>query len=177
MKILSTLLAVLLCVALTVAGVSLGVRSGWLAEREEALSLTGDLTAMAALIDERAMDAANLAVVAARHLPADDKQLLVLQDAQQTLAQAKADAQALASADNRIRDIAADFALNLPLLASVQASARDQVYISMLTRSLTEGETAQALLYEVAQGFNTRLDASFTGWLAKLTGVEPITTE
>ena len=177
MKILSIVLSVLLCAVLAAAGIACGVRNGWLTEREQALSLTGDLAAMAALIDEHAMDAANLTVVAGRHLPAEDEQLVQLSTAAATLAQAKADVQTLVDMDVTIRRIATAFAQELPKLPSVQESARAQVYVAMLTGSLTEGASAAELFAASADAFNTALDTSFTGWLAKLLGVEHITTD
>ena len=173
-NILTTALAVLTAIVLTVGAVCLGAVNGWRSEREKALMPGKANAGIMELLDIRAMDAANLAVVASRHLPEDDKQLLLLKEAQSVLKKGSGSVQELAAMDELITDIAADFSKTLPELASVKASQRDQVYITMLTRTLAEGQSAAALFRSAADDFNTRLNANLTGKLAMLLGVAPI---
>lgn len=173
-NILTTALAVLAAIMLTAAAVCLGAVNGWRTEREEALMPGAANADIMALLDTRAMDAANLAVVASRHLPEDDKQLLLLKEAQAVLKKGSGSVQELAAMDALITDIAADLGKTLTVLESVQASQRDQVYITMLTGTLSEGQNAAALFRSAADDFNARLNASVTGKLAMLLGVTPI---
>ena len=83
----------------------------------------------------------------------------------------------LTAAEAVIRDIAADLAQHLPSLASVQASARDQVYVTMLTQALLADSNVQSLIAASAQAFNNRLETAFTGPLARLLGVTPLPAE
>lgn len=176
-NVLTTALAVLAAIVLAAGAVCIGAVNGWKSEREEALSVGETNAELTGLLETRAMDAANLAVVASRHLPEDDKQLALLRDAQSVLRKGTGSMQELISADALITEIAAAFGKSLPVLPSVQASQRDQVYISMLTRTLSEGESAAALFRLSADDFNARLNASLTGRLARLLGVEPITND
>ncbi|MBQ8654371.1 MAG: hypothetical protein IJ507_05470 [Clostridia bacterium] len=169
---LTTILCLLMAVALAAGAVCIGARRGWAQEREETLSafLTGEGSVAA---DERAMDAANLAVVAARHLPADDPRLTSLQELRQVLQSRTASAEEKTQADASLTALAAQLAAELPMLESVRNSARDQVYIATLTSTLTQGRDAMAFAVS-AQDFNRRLASSLTGRLAILLGVEPI---
>lgn len=176
-NVLTTALAVFAAIVLAAGAVCIGAVNGWKSEREEALSVGETNAELAAVLETRAMDAANLAVVAARHLPEDDKQLALLRDAQAVLWKGSGSMQEMITADALITEIAGAFGKSLPALPSVQASQRDQVYVSMLTRTLSEGESAAALFRLSANDFNTRLNASLTGRLAQLLGVEPITTD
>lgn len=158
--------------AMIAAAICIGAVGGWRGEREDALA---DLAAeLSAVLEERAMDAANLSVVAARHLPARDEALTRLQALRAALTDPDAGADALIEADRELTALARELGRTLPELASVQASARDQAYVSALTRALSEN-TGLTNAYELlARGFNDRLNRSPTGWIARLFGVAPI---
>ena len=176
-NILTYALAILAAVVLAAGAVCIGAVNGWQNERVQASTLGENNQELASLLDTRAMDAANLAVVASRHLPADDKQLCLLRDAQAVLASGKGSMEELLAADETITLIASEFGRTLPLLPSVQASPRDQVYVSMLTRTLAEGESAKALFAGSAERFNQRMSSSLTGQLAMALGVELLTVD
>lgn len=163
---LSTILCMLLAVALSVSAVCIGARKGWLHEREEALAVGTD----AASYETRAMDAANLHVVAARHLPAEDPLLAELLSVRTLLQSQSASSEEKAQADIALTAAAQKLAASLPELSSVQASARDQVYIAALTHTLTQGFDTVAYAVS-ARDFNSRLTASLTGRLAMMLGV------
>lgn len=169
---LSTILCVLLAVVMAAAGIGIGAVRGWNGERQAALNaLSGDGD-LAEALQVRAMDAANLAVVAGRHLT-DDADVAALQNAYHTIVSG-ASADKLAQADAAISIAAANLAARLPELSSVKASTRDQVYISTLTRTLVQ-QTGSASTYAAAiDDYNQRLNRSLTGKLAMLLGVQPL---
>lgn len=176
-NILTYALAIFAAVVLAAGAVCIGAVNGWQQERVQASTLGENNQELVTLLDTRAMDAANLAVVASRHLPADDKQLCMLRDAQAVLASGKGTMEELMAADETITLIAREFGQTLPLLPSVMASPRDQVYVSMLTRTLSEGDSAKALFTASAERFNKRMNDSLTGRLAMMLGVEPLSID
>ncbi len=171
---LSTILCILLTVALVAGAVCIGAVRGWHNEQVatlEAISVGSDLSEP---LRNRGMDAANLAVVAARHLAPKDPDVVILQQAYFRICKTNASAIERAQADAQISIVAASLAERLPQLASVQASPRDQAYITALTRTLSQ-PTSFAEDYAAAlEDYNTRLRSSLTGKLAMLLGVEPI---
>ena len=174
---LTTILCILCAVALAAGAVCLGAYRGWSRERDEALHTVSADGELASALEERAMDAANLIVVASRHLPADDGDLAALREVRAVLTDASATAADKTRADAQLTALAEKLAASLPLLDSVQASARDQVYISTLTRTLAQGTDSAAAYAAAAQRFNDRLASSLTGRLAMLLGVEPLAAQ
>lgn len=169
---LTTILCLLLSAVLAVGAVCLGARNGWLKEREKAIStFSGDESTDS--FENRAMDTANLYVVAARHLPADNPLLTALQECRATLQSTAASSTEKAQADIALTATAQALASTLEAESSVQASVRDQVYITTLTRTLTQGRDAAAYALS-AQDFNRRLQESLTGKLAMMLGVTVI---
>ena len=79
----SSALCMALAVALVLAAVALGAYRGWSGERREALETFAGNTALRDYLEERAMDAANLRVVAARHLSREDERLVALTQARE----------------------------------------------------------------------------------------------
>jgi len=171
---LSTVIAVILCVLLVAAALCLGTVRGWSSERETALSALMEGGEMHTLLENRAMDAVNLSVVAARHLPADDETLLALQSASSLMLSGKAGAEELMLADDTITDAALRLAGELPSLSSVQASTRDKAYVSMLTATLGKKTGLTHTYTKLVEDFNHRLTTSLTGKVAMLLGVTPL---
>ena len=87
------------------------------------------------------MDAANLRVVAARHLDREDEDLAALTQVRKTLTDPEATVEELAAADAELTRLAARLQQELPQLASVQQSSRDQAYITTLTRTLLAAQS------------------------------------
>lgn len=169
---LTTILCLLLSAVLAVGAVCLGARNSWLKEREKAIStFSGDESTDS--FENRAMDTANLYVVAARHLPADNPLLTALQECRATLQSTAASSAEKAQADITLTATAQALASTLEVESSVHASVRDQVYITTLTRTLTQGRDAAAYALS-AQDFNRRLQESLTGKLAMMLGVPVI---
>ena len=167
----SSALCLALTVALVLAAVALGAYRGWSGERRQALETFTENTALRDYLEERSMDAANLRVVAARHLDREDEDLAALTQVRKTLTDPEATVEELAAADAELTRLAARLQQELPQLASVQQSSRDQAYIRTLlaAQSVTDSYNAQV------ESFNRRLEASLTGKLAQLLGVQPLT--
>ena len=171
---LSTLLCAALCVILTACALCVGSVRGWSSEREAALNSLSSEGALHTQLQNRAMDAANLAVVVARHVPAEDARLTKLADIRRTLESEKSTIEDLAQADSELTALALSIGQELPQTSSVQASARDQAYIATLTRTLGEA-TGMADSYAAkVEDYNDRLTSSLTGRLAMLLGVEAL---
>ena len=171
-KTLLNILCGLLLVALLGGALCIGAVRGWRGERESALTALS--SNYSALLEERAMDAANLLVVASRHLDPADERIELLKQARTILANPPANAEAVVQADVSLSALAAELGQSLPQLASVQASARDQAYVSTLTRTLGEESTLAESYQTIAEEFNNRLTSSASGWVARLFGVSPI---
>lgn len=174
---LSNVLCMALTVVLVVGAILLGAVRGWSGEREAALHSVSAGGELSALLENRAMDAANLYVVAARHLPAADETLTALANCRDTLMDERADGQSLALADAALTETALALAEKLPALDSVQQSVRDQAYISTLTRTLGEATNLTRSYAAIVEDFNARLNGSLTGKLAMLLGVQPLTAQ
>ena len=171
---LSNILFVLLCIALLVASLCMGAVRGWSMERRDVLASLAESGELRTQLEYRGMDAANLAVVAARHLPADDADLVALRDASTTLLGDTEDVQALLEADAAITAIARSFAEELPLLPSVAASKRDTTYVRTLTEALGKKNSLTHAYSMLTDDFNQRLTTSLSGKLAMLLGVDPL---
>lgn len=173
MKIkLSNILFVLMCIVLLSASVCMGVVRGWSRERSgilSALTENGDLRIQ---LEYRGMDAANLASVASRHLPADHADLLALLAASGMLLGDYADVHGILVADADVTAIARRFSQELPALASVQASTRDQAYIHTLTELLGNQDDLANSYVLMINDFNQRMSTSPTGRLAMFFGVK-----
>ena len=168
-KTLLNILCGILVAALLIGAACIGAVRGWQREREEALSaLSGELSQV---LEERAMDAANLIVVASRHLDASNEQLTRLQELRSLLSDRITKAEDLIAADADLTALAQSLGQSLPELASVRASARDQAYISTLTRTLGENTGISNAYQLLSEAFNQRLTSSPTGWIARLLGV------
>lgn len=168
----STVMSIVICIVLVAGAVCIGAVKGWSSDRDAVLrapTLDGE---MSALLQIRAMDAANLCVVAARHVPADDADLLALRQASELLLRGNP-AQPM-QADNVITEVAQRFAQRLPAMSSVAASKRDKAYVKTLTDTLC-AETSLSHNYALlVEDFNHRLSAEMTGRLAMALGVKPI---
>ena len=168
-RTLLNILCGILVAALLIAAVCIGAMRGWQGEREKALTaLSGELFGV---LEERAMDAANLIVVTSRHLDAADERLMKLQALQLLLSDRASSPDELIQADADLTALAQSLGQSLPELASVRASARDQAYISTLTRTLAESTGIGNAYHLLVEAFNQRFTSSPTGWIAQLLGV------
>ena len=164
----------LVCVALVLLALCIGSVRGWNKERRTILDAFAAEGTLHAQMEYRGMDAANLAVVVARHLPEDNLCILQLQEASQVLLSSAEDAEGILQADKAITDAALYLAETLPESESVKASQRDLAYITLLTDTLGHKSSLSHSYTLVVKDFNTRLSGSLTGWVAKLLGVDPL---
>ncbi len=175
MKIsVNSILVILLCIALVCAALCIGAVRGWNEERNQALTALTQEGELHTQLQNRGMDAANLCVVAARHLSADDPDLVALRQASQTLLSGTDDVQVIFSADEQITETALHFAQSLPELESVQGSARDSNYVAMLPSALGRRSSLTHTYTLMVEDFNERLSTSIFGKLATLLGVDPL---
>lgn len=170
----STVLCVLLCAVLVVGAVGVGAVRGWNDERSAVLASLEDGGALHTARENRAMDAMNLCVVAARHLPADDPALVSLRSAADALLNGQVDATRALALDQQLTDAALNLDNRLPGLPSVMASQRDQVYTDMLLAALSPATSLAHGWNELARDFNDRLAGDLIGRLAAALGVEPL---
>lgn len=170
---LLNILCGILCAALMISAVCIGAVRGWERERANTL-LTLSAGELSASLEERAMDAANLIVVVSRHLDPADERLARLKELRTALTSPTASADALVQADAELSALVSALAQELPELASVQASARDQAYVSTLTRTLSETTDLSEAYADIVRDFNNKLINSPTGWVARLFGVSLI---
>ena len=176
---LLTALSVAVCAVLALVALAIGVRAGWSDERDRALQASqgwavdeGGWT----LLNDYAADCANLAVVASRHLGAEDERVTALRNAAGAFAEVTDETlPALQEANEAAARAAASLSEALPALESVQASARDQVYLRTLTRVVAAPpDVLHSASRDAAERFNEQLDSALLGRLAKLMGVRPI---
>lgn len=169
---LLNILCGILCAALVISAVCIGAVRGWHQERANTL-LTLSVGELSSSLEERAMDAANLIVVVSRHLDPSDERLSRLQELRAVLT-SQAGADVLLRADAELSALIDSLAEELPELASLQASARDQAYVSTLVRTLKEPTDFSEAYAIIVQNFNNKLLHSPTGWIARLFGVSLI---
>ena len=170
----SNILGTVVCIVLLVAALGVASVRGWSKERSSALSSIGDQAELTVLAENMGMDAANLCVVAARHLPADDADLTALLAASQVLRSASSGAEALIEADWQAGMTASALIGRLRTLASVQSSIRDQSYLSSFSRIFSGESKIQSVYQEACEAFNSRMGSSLTGRIAMLLGVSPL---
>lgn len=174
---LSSVFSMALCVVLVCAAIAVGVRGGWMDERNSITALAGQYQ----LVDDAADDALNnfviscydLSVVAARHLPADDPRIADLRNAYLHVANGE-----LAKVDESNRkavEASHSLAEELPAMESVKNNAADMYYVTKLTRETAEapGGIVSVAADKIA-AFNKKLSGSLMRRLASLLGVRPI---
>lgn len=166
---LSSFFSILICVLLAGAALCVGAVGGWRNERE-AVTASGEAVEQ---LRTRAMDAVNLAVVAARHVGENDASVTALRGAYRTMKQDRLTSKELAQVDGTITQAAKDLAERLPAMAAVRESDRDSAYVTALTRTLCEETQWSDALRAEQEAFDKRIQASLTGRLAMLLGIEP----
>ncbi len=164
------ILSVVGCIVLLIIALCIGAVGGW---RDEKETLYASAPEMGQALQNRAMDAANLAVVAARHVTDTDPSVMALREAFELLQRNDLTMQQLLDADKALANAVADLAQRLPALPSMQASARDTAYLTALTRTLSVDSGLDTVLTEAQEAFDKRLSSSLTGRIAMLFGVRP----
>lgn len=170
---LPTWLCIVIAVVLVAGGLAYGTWSGY---REDRARVDELLTMENGLMDVlwyRAADGINLSTVAKRHLPAQDEDLLALENGSRQQ-QMTAEVRASASLDQAVAEAFAAVSAKLKETASFQQSQRDQRYLEMLTADWNSLHASSAVTAynSAAAAFNRKLDAPVSGSLARLLGIE-----
>lgn len=166
-------MAFALMLALIAGGVLYGAYKGWTAERVPVEETYAGLESM---LQTRIESAYNVLAVAKRHVAVDDEAYQKVDADRSRLENASSTLKEKAAAND---DLARDAAALLDKLAktdSVQADARDKMYVeSYLPQMLAQSEekTVGAAYNQAAADFNSRINHTFSGMLAKLLGIQP----
>lgn len=168
------LLPVLLFVLAIAIVLCIGAVRGWSGERADIVAMLEQGGELRELAEKRAMDAHNLGVIAARYLPAEDEDLLALEQASQAILNGLDDAADLLRADDALTAAALRLAERLPSMPDVTASSRDSAYIGALTTALNRKSGVSLSYQQLADNFNSRLSSTLMGSLADLLGTDPI---
>lgn len=167
-------MCVLIALALVAFGLIYGTLTGYGDERAQVEALWSGENGLSDVLSYRGADGLNLCVVARRHLPQNDPDVLALEQSAGALRSA-ADIAAKKEADVALESAFEAVARKLESSATFQASERDRRYLSMLEADLNSlGASQAAATYNrAASAFNDLLAAPLTGALARLLGVSP----
>ena len=170
---LPTALCALIALALIAFGLLYGTWSGYREDRAKVDELLTMENGLLDVLSYRAADGINLSVVAKRHLPETDEDLIALERNGREL-QLAADLRTSFSLDHAVEEAFASVSAKLKETASFQQSQRDQRYLDMLTAdfsSLRASDVVSAY-NQAASDFNSQLAQPVSGCLASLLGVE-----
>ncbi len=165
--------ALVLMIILAVGSVVFGAYRGW---SEERARVNETYTGLEAMLQTRVESAYNVLAVAKRHVPDDDETFLRVKDELSTLESASKTLPQKARANEDLTRDAAALLADLAQKDSVKGDDRDLMYVtSYLPQMLAESEakTAGAAYNQAAAEFNARMRGTFSGWIARLLGVEP----
>ncbi len=168
--------AVAIMVILVAGSVIFGAYRGWTDERALVNETRAGLESM---LQTRVESAYNVLAVAKRHLSeSDESYQRVVQD-RNVLESSGADGNLAqkAKANDALTVDAADLLDKLAQLDSVKNDSRDNMYVtSYLPQMLAQSEqkTAGAAYNQAAADFNSRMNGTFSGWLARsFLGIKP----
>ncbi|MBR6185298.1 MAG: LemA family protein [Clostridia bacterium] len=170
---LRTGMAFALMLLLIAGSVVFGAYKGW---SKEKAPVEETLAGLESMLQTRVESAYNVLAVAKRHVPQTDEAYKKVDEDRARLEKASSTLEEKAAANE---DLARDAAALLEILKntdSVQADARDKMYVeSYLPQMLAQSEekTVGAAYNQAAAEFNERINNSFSGWIARLLGVKP----
>jgi len=170
---LPTSLCVLIAAVLVVFGVVYGTWSGFRADRAQVDELLTMENGLMDVLSYRAADGINLSVVAKRHLPAQDEELVMLEKRARELQQA-AQVRASYTLDAAMAEAFDAVSAKLKATASFQQSQRDQRYLDMLTADLNSLRASEIVTTynQAAAELNRELSKPIFGTLAAMLGIE-----
>lgn len=164
--------AFVLMVVLVIASVGIGAYRGWSQERARVEETYAGLENM---LQTRVETAYNVLTVAKRHPDAGAERIRQVEQLKDLL-ESGASLPAKAKANQQLSQDAAELLAHLSALSSVQNDSRDKMYVeSYLPQMLEQSEekTAGANYNSAAREFNQKLNSTFSGFLAKLMGIQP----
>ena len=164
-----------LMVCLMLFSVGFGAYRGWSQERARVEESYAGLESM---LQTRVESACNVLAVAKRHVNGDGEGQRLLRLVEQTrdVLEGGAPLSEKADANARLTACVGDLLRHLSTLDSVQADSRDKMYVeSYLPQMMEQSEekTAGANYNAAAREFNQKLNGTFSGWLARLMGIQP----
>lgn len=160
-------MAFLLMIVLILGGVVYGAYKGWTGERKPVDATYEGLESM---LQTRVESANNVLTVARRHIPDTDETLQkVVRDLEDLEGKNASLSQKARGNENLSLDAKALLSL-LSGLESVQTDSRDKMYVeNYLPQMLSQSEekTAGAAYNQAAAEFNSRINHTFSGWIAR----------
>ena len=170
---LKTGTAIIIMVVLIIGSVLYGAYKGWSNEKAHVDATYAGLESM---LQTRVETAYNILTVAKRHLPETDEAVQRVSMDLSQLDNAYTDLGRKAQANEALAQDAAALLKTLSQLDSVKKDSRDEMYVNnYLPQMLSESEemTISATYNQAAAEFNSRINRTFSGFLAKLMGVSP----
>ena len=170
---LKTGTAIVIMVVLVIGSVLYGAYKGWTEEKSHVDATYAGLESM---LQTRVETAYNILTVARRHLPETDEGVQRVSMALGQLDNAYTDLGRKAQANDALAQDASALLKALSQLDSVKTDSRDEMYVNnYLPHMLAESEakTEGAAYNQAAAEFNSRINRTFSGFLAKLMGVTP----
>lgn len=169
----SRIIAVVLCVFLVAFSFVYGALKGW---QQDAASVESTYSSLQGQLDTRVETAANILIVASRHLPADAPEVIALRSARDVLA-SPAPLEEKEQANESMTRSAEQVLAALSLCDTVQSDPRDKMYVdSMLPQMLRESAayTAKSAYNTAVQDFNTRYRQNpISAFIAAQFGIHP----
>ncbi|MBR6570969.1 MAG: hypothetical protein IKK75_11015 [Clostridia bacterium] len=172
MKIkLPTALCVCIAILLVAFGLLYGTWSGYREDRAQVEELLTMENGMMDVLSYRAADGLNLCVVAKRHLPQDDADVLALETVARELQQATVFRPQL---DAEVARAFETVSARLRENDSFLQSQRDQRYLDLLLADMNSlrASSVVSTYNQAAEAFNKQMDAFLAGDLAGLLGIE-----
>lgn len=166
---------VLISLALVVFGLIFGTVSGFSDERRQVTALLEGENGLMDVLSYRGADGLNLCVVARRHLPQADEDVMALETAAKALRAAGGKLADKKAQDAGLEEAVSAVSAKLREAESFQHSERDQRYLDMLISDLQSLRASAVVTSynQAATDFNNQLSGPISGVLASLLGVEP----
>ena len=165
--------AIVLMIILVVFSVGFGAYRGWSQERAKVEESYAGLESM---LRTRVESAYNVLAVARRHLPEKDERVVSVDTLKGTLESKDAGLTMKAESNALLTRRVKALLDGLAALDSVQSDSRDKWYVESYLpqmREQSEEKTAGANYNSAAREFNQKLNGTFSGFLAKLMGIQP----
>ena len=170
---LKTGTAIVIMIVLVIGSVLFGAYKGWTNEKAHVDATYAGLESM---LQTRVETAYNILAVARRHVPETDEAYQRVSMDLSQLDNAYTDLGRKAEANDALGRDAAALLKALAGMDSVKQDSRDAMYVdNYLPQMLAESEemTVGAAYNQAAAEFNSRINRTFCGFLAKLMGIRP----
>ena len=166
-------MAFALMIVLIAGSVVYGAYKGW---NKEIKPVQETYAGLESMLQTRIESAYNVLAVARRHVAETNEAYRKVNEDRERLEDSRASLSEKAAANESLALDAAALLDELKNMDSVRADERDRMYVeSYLPQMLAQSEekTASAVYNQAAADFNSRLNRTFSGLIAKLIGVKP----